>query len=165
MKPLLSLSLIARLPVAMLSIGLLLHTALATGVPLGARVGLAIVAGATLPPVGACLRALLPTIVVDREALHRAYATDAAAVELTWVAGPPIVLAVGVAVSTGAALAAAGALLACSTLAFAASPASRAWRPEVVERRHGALRAPGLQTLAAVLLATRLVFGGVEVAV
>ncbi|MDA0171585.1 hypothetical protein OJ998_20965 [Solirubrobacter taibaiensis] len=226
MKPLLALSLIARLPVAMLSIGLLVHTehatgtyaaaglvagafalaqgsggpllgrlvdrrgqttvlvaaALAAGValaataalpsdaPLGARIALAILAGATMPPVGAAFRALLPGLVTphaDRRdaALRSAYATDAAAVELTWVAGPPVVLALGAAVSTGAALAAAGALLTFSTLVFASSPASRHWRPERVERRHGALRAPGMRTLAAVLLAVGLVFGAVEVAV
>lgn len=221
MKPLLAISLIARLPVAMLSIGLLVHTehatgayaaaglvagvfalaqgvggpllgrlvdrrgqtailascalvsgvalgataALTTDAPLGARIALAIAAGATLPPVGACVRALLPTVVEDRGTLHRAYAMDAAAVELTWVVGPPVVLAVGVAVSTGAALALTGALLAVSTLVFAAAPASRRWRPEHVERRAGAMRAPGMRTLAAVLLAVGLVFGAVEVAV
>lgn len=221
MNPLLALSLLARLPVAMLSIGLLVHTEHATGsytsaglvagalalaqgvggpllgrlvdrrgqttvlvscavvsgaglavtavlapdAPLAARISLAILTGAALPPVGACLRALLPSLCGGGDALRRAYATDAAAVEVTWVAGPPVVLAIGVAVSTGAALVAAGALLALSTLAFAVSPASRTWRPEVVERRHGALRAPGMRTLAAILLATGLVFGGVEVAV
>src|SRR3954470_9501024 len=169
-----ALSIVARLPVAMLSIGLLVHTerasgsyavaglvagalALAQGVggpllgravdrrgqtlvlvaaalvcagavvvsavlpsgaPVALRVALAIAAGAALPPVGACLRTLL-AMLVAKDGLRGAYATDAAASELCWVAGPPIVLGVGAAASTGAALAAAGVLLGVSTAAFA----------------------------------------------
>src|SRR4051812_15733606 len=215
-----ALSIVARLPVAMLSIGLLIHTERATGsyavaglvagalalaqgvggpllgravdhrgqttvltaaalvcaaaliltaiLPSGApaalRVLLASAAGAALPPVGACLRTLL-AVLVDKQAVRGAYATDAAASELCWIGGPPIVLALGTAVSSGAALAAAGALLAVSTLAFATSKASREWRPQPSEDGRGALRAGGVRTLVAVLVAVGLVFGGVEVAV
>ena len=247
MTALFGLSILARLPLAMLSIGLLVHTQAATGeyaaaglvagafalaqgvggpalgraadrrgqfavlaaaallsatalivtsvlphdVPVVLRVALAAAAGAALPPVGACFRALLPSLTGDaaascgdrgvradargrsrgapsaREAWLRAvYAKDTAAVEVTWVAGPPIVLALGAAVSTGAALAAIGVLLAASTLAFAASKPSRAWRPEPRDDgRGGALRAPGLRTLIAVLLGVGFVFGATEVAV
>src|SRR4051794_19501723 len=181
-----ALSIVARAPVAMLSIGLLIHTerasgsyaaaglvagalalaqgfggpllgravdrrgqtfvlvaaalvcagavvvsaVLPSGAPVALRVALAIAAGAALPPVGACLRTLL-AVLVDKDAVRGAYARDAAASELCWIAGPPIVLALGAAVSTGVALAAAGALLAVATLAFATSRASREWRPQV----------------------------------
>ena len=137
-------------------------------VPIVLRVALAAAAGAALPPVGACFRALLP-IAWHRpgaRSRRRVYAKDTAAVEVTWVAGPPVVLALGAAVSTGAALAAIGVLLAASTLAFAASKPSRAWRPEPRDDgRGGALRAPGLRTLIAVLLGVGFVFGATEVAV
>src|SRR4051794_20963903 len=215
-----ALSIVARVPVAMLSIGLLVHTQQASGsyaaaglvagalalaqglggpllgravdrrgqtlvlvasalvcagalvvsaalpgaAPVALRVVLALAAGAALPPVGACLRTLL-AVLVDKEDVRGAYATDAAASELCWIGGPPIVLALGAAVSTGAALAAAGALLAVSTLAFAASKASRDWRPQPRAEGSGALRSAGVRTLVAMLVAVRLVFGGVEVAV
>ena len=218
MTALFGLSIVARLPVAMLSIGLLVHTQAATGeyapaglvagafalaqgiggpllgraadrrgqsvvlaaaalicataliatsvlphdVPVTLRVALAAAAGAAMPPVGACFRALLPSLTTD---LRTIYAKDAAAVEVTWVAGPPIVLAVGAAVSTGAALALTGVLLAASTLIFAASKASRNWRPEPREHARGAMRAPGMLTLALIILAVGAVFGVTEVAV
>ena len=41
------------------------------------------------------LRTLLPTVVTDPAALRRAYTVDAAAVELTWATGPPLVLIAG----------------------------------------------------------------------
>src|SRR4051812_19621508 len=122
MTALFGLSIVARLPVAMLSIGLLVHTqaatdeygaaglvagafALAQGVggpllgraadgrgqsavlaaaalvcaaaliatsvlphaaPIGLRVAFAAAAGAAMPPVGACFRALLPALVAER---------------------------------------------------------------------------------------------------
>jgi MFS family permease len=216
-----AVSLLARLPLAMLSIGLLVHTEHATGsyalaglvsgafalaqgvggpvlgrlvdrrgqtvvlgtsalvasaalvitaslpggTPMIVRLALAVLTGLATPPVGACLRTLLASVVEGKEALRSAYATDAAAVELTWVAGPPVVLAVGSAVSTGAALVVAAAFGGVFTLVFAGSRESRQWRPERHEERHGAMRAPGMRTLTAILLAVGLVFGSTEVAV
>jgi len=271
MTALFGLSILARLPLAMLSIGLLVHTQAATGeygaaglvagafalaqgaggpllgraadrrgqslvlaaaalisaaaliatsvlphdVPVALRAALAVAAGTTLPPVGACFRALLPGQVAREEEravaggqprrrakargdaaggearaargggetrvaggggearvagaaaarLRQLYAVDTAAVEVTWVAGPPVVLALGVAAGTGTALAATGVLLAASTLAFAATKASRSWTPERRDERHGAMHAPGIRTLTAMLLAVGFVFGATEVAV
>jgi Major Facilitator Superfamily len=217
-------SVLARLPMAMLSIGLLVHTehltgslaaagvvagayavslgvggpvlgrlvdrrgqtvilaagagvagaalaataALPTGTPLVALVALAVVVGTSAPPVGACLRTLLPAVVADRDALRAAYAAESAAIELTWISGPPLVLAVAVAWSTGAALAVAGVVLVVGTAVFAAEPASRGWRPapsRPLSGSRGSLRAPAMRTLVLVLLALGIVFGAVEVAV
>ena len=221
-RRLLALSVLARLPLAMLSIGWLVHveglthsfataglvagalavaqgiggpllgriadrrgqtavlagsavvagTALAAGASLPAGtpapvlVAVAAVLGLATPPVGACMRALLPGLIADAEQLRRAYTIDATAVELTWAAGPPLVLLGGAVASTGAALVVAGILLAGATLAFAAAPASRAWRPaaEVVRPAGGALRAPGMRTLVVVLAGVGVLFGSVEVA-
>ena len=164
---LLSLSIIARLPATMLSLGLLVHAqrqtgsfavaglvtgvyaaALGLGGPLLGRavdrrgqtsvllasaavcgaallaiaalahsapslVALAAVAGLSTPPVGACVRGLLPA---------SAYAVEAAASELTWIAGPPGVLLAGALTSTGVALGAAAVLLIAATAAFALEP-------------------------------------------
>jgi hypothetical protein len=221
-RPLLALSVLARLPLAMLSIGWLVHVehltgsyamaglvagtlAIAQGVggPLLGRIadrrgqtavlmasavvagtaltggallpastpapvllGVAAVVGAAIPPVGACVRTLLPGMVADAGRLRRLYTIDATVVELTWASGPPLVLLAGALFSTGAALAGAGAVLGLATLAFAAAPASRAWRPdvEVVRPAGGALRAPGMRTLVFVLVAVGALFGAFEVA-
>jgi predicted MFS family arabinose efflux permease len=218
-----AVSVIARLPMAMLSIGLLVHTqyltgslaaagvvagafavslgvggpllgrvvdrrgqttvlvagalvataalaataALPVGAPLAALVALAAVLGLSAPPVGACARTLLPAVVRDRAALRAAYAAESAAIELTWISGPPLVLGVAVAWSTGGALAVAGAVLLVGTAVFAAQPASREWRPAPAPARPrgGSLRAPAMRTLVLVLLALGVVFGTVEVAV
>jgi predicted MFS family arabinose efflux permease len=217
------LSLVARLPLPMLSIGLLVHTehltgsyaaaglvagvyaislgvggpllgrlvdrrgqasvlvvaALAEGllltavalVPAGA--GPAVIAalaagvGLATPPVGACLRALLPQLLPDSGAVRAAYAFEATAVELTWIVGPPVGLGLGALWSTGAALAAAGLVLLAATAAFAAQPAARAWHPaaEGARRRGGSLRAPAMQTLVVVLVGVGALFGAAEVGI
>jgi predicted MFS family arabinose efflux permease len=219
------LSLVARLEMPMLSIGLLVHTQHLTGsygaagivagvyaialgiggpvlgrlvdargqsrvllvaavaeaallvavalVPAGAAPGAVIVLAAGIglatPPVGACLRSLLPSLLPDPGAVHAAYALEATAVELTWIVGPPAGLAIGAAWSTGAALAVAGLVLLAGTAAFALQPATRAWRPVATgsdsRRRGGSLRAPALQALVIVLIGVGGLFGAAEVGV
>jgi predicted MFS family arabinose efflux permease len=216
-------SIVARLPLAMLSIGLMVHVqhlsgsfadagvvtgayalALSIGGPLlgrlvdrsgqtlvlltsagaaaGLLVAIAIVpAGTSLavlvalaggiglaePPVGACLRTQLPSLLPDPGVARAAFAFEASVVELTWVVGPPLVLGVGALWSTGAALAGGGLLLLVATGAFAAQPASRTWRPAPAadRRRGGALRTPAMRTLIAVLLLVGVLLGADEVAV
>jgi MFS family permease len=147
--------------------GLLATAALPAGAPLTTLIALATVIGIATPPVGPCMRALLPGMVEDAAAQRGAYALDSAAVELTWVSGPPLVLLAGTVLSTGAALVVAGAILTVSTLLFAATKASRAWRPEpkTGEDGTGALRSPGVRTLVLALGSAGLLFGATEVAV
>src|SRR4051794_23133276 len=78
---------------------------LPVGVSVGVLLARAAAVGLATPPVGACLRALLPSLMPDPRG---AYAVEAAAVELTWVAGPPLALGLGALWSTGAALALGG---------------------------------------------------------
>jgi predicted MFS family arabinose efflux permease len=133
-------------------------TALPLVVALSATVGLA------TPPVGACMRTLIPLLRPDPDSRRRAYAVDAAATELTWVSGPPLALAVGAFAGTGTALAAAGAVLIVATTAFALSPASRRWRPAPVTRsRRSALGSPAMRTLVLVLAGVGVLFGATEV--
>src|SRR4051795_5868915 len=141
--------------------------ALPARAPVEALVALAVVLGLSTPPVGACLRAILPAVVREREALRAAYAAESAAIELTWIGGPPLVLLVAVAWSTSAALVVCGAVLVAGTAAFAAQPASRAWRPAPAPERPsgGSLRAPAMRTLVLLLVFVGVVFGTVEVAV
>ncbi len=142
--------------------------ALPVGAPLPLLVVLASGVGLATPPVGACLRSLLAATLPDARQLRAAYAVEASAVELTWVSGPPLALAVGAVWGSGAALAAGGAVMLVATLAFAAEPGSRAWRPAerpVERQRGGSLRSPAMRTLVIVLVAVGVLFGAVEVAV
>ena len=223
-RRLLVLSILARLPLVMLSIGLLVHTehltgsfaaagavtgvyaialavggpllgrlvdrrgqrpvllasaaaaavqllavaALPAGAPLAALLALAAGIGLATPPVGACVRTLLPGLLPDAGAVRAAYALDASASELTWIAGPPLALGLGALWSTGAALALAG-----------LGPARRHRRvrlparlaPLAPGRRRARGRAaarcgsPAMRTLVLVLIAVGVLFGAVEVAV
>jgi MFS family permease len=142
-------------------------TALATlpaGTPLPVLVALAATVGLATPPVGACMRTLIPALRPEVADQRRAYAVDAAATELTWVAGPPLALAVGAAAGTGTALTAAAVVLVVATAAFALSRASRGWRPAPVTRsRRSALASPAMRTLVAVLAGVGVLFGATEV--
>src|SRR4051794_24269269 len=144
---------------------LLAIVALPAGAPFALLVGLAAGLGLATPPVGACVRTLLPALLPDPAAVRAAYAVEASAVELTWVSGPPLALALGVLWSPGAALALGGLALLAATVAFARQPASRAWRPEVAASRPrgGSLGAPAVRTLVLVLAAVGVLFGAVEV--
>ena len=141
--------------------------ALPADAPLTTLIALATVIGLATPPVGPCMRALLPGMVEDADAQRGAYAIDSAAVELTWVSGPPLVLVAGTLLSTGVALVVAGAILTVSTLLFAATKSSRAWRPEpkTAGEATGALRSAAVRTLVIALGSAGVLFGATEVAV
>jgi MFS family permease len=140
---------------------------LPVGVPTAVLVVLACGIGLAEPPIGACVRTLFPGLL-DDAAVRGAYAADASASELTWIAGPPLALGLGAAWSTGAALGAAGVILLVSTVAFALEPASRRWRPASPagpRPRGGSLQTPAMRTLVVVLVAVGVLFGAVEVGV
>ena len=68
---------------------------LPAGAPFAALVGLAAGIGLATPPLGACLRTLLPALLPDPASVRAAYAVEATASELTWVSGPPLALGLG----------------------------------------------------------------------
>jgi MFS family permease len=145
---------------------LCLLAVLPVGTPLPVLVGVAAAIGVAVPPLGACVRSLLPSLTHDESALGAVYAIETSAVELTWVVGPPVALGLAALLSTGAAVAAAGIVLAGGSILFAGQSASRSWRPEQHHGdapRRGALRAPAVQTLALVFLAIGVLVGAVEV--
>jgi predicted MFS family arabinose efflux permease len=135
------------------------------GTPVAVLVALAAGLGLATPPVGSCMRAVLPSVVADPAAVRSAFAVEAAVAEITWVAGPPFTLGLAALLSPGAALALSGLVMLVATLAFAGLPASRRWVPAQVREARGALAAAGLRTLVAVLLAVGVLFGALEVAV
>jgi MFS family permease len=137
------------------------------GTPVGLLVSLAGLLGLATPPVGACMRTLFPTLVPSDDGQRRAYAIDAAASELTWVSGPPLVLLVGTLWGSGTALITVGAVLLVATLLFAASRASRRWQSSahVTRAPGGALRSAAMRTLVLVMVGVGVLFGATEVAV
>jgi hypothetical protein len=137
---------------------------LPVGTPLPLLIAVAFAIGAALPPVGACLRSLLPSLAPDARSARAIYAVEASAVELTWVIGPPVALALAVLLSTGVAVAIAGVVLAAGASAFALQGASRTWRPQPAGvRSGGALRAPAVRTLVLVFAGIGVLVGAVEV--
>lgn len=138
-----------------------------SGASLAVLVALAAAIGLSTPPVGACLRTQLPTLLSDAGEVGAAYALEASVLELTFIFGPPLALCLGALSSTGAALAAAGIVLLLATAGFAAQPASRRWRPAIAPRRPrgGSLRTPTMRTLVLVLIAVGGLLGADEVAV
>jgi MFS family permease len=133
----------------------------------GLLVPVAIAAGLAIPPISATLRPLWPPMLRDEpELLPTAYALDSVLIELVFVLGPLLTAAATALLSPVAALAIAAALLVGGTVAFTASPPSRAWRPTA--ERHGlgwlgALRSPGIRTLAASMMPLGFCFGAMEV--
>ena len=117
-------------------------------------------AGAVLPPVAACARALWPRVAVAPQVLATSYAAEAILTEVVWIAGP---LGVGVLVALAdasvAVVVAAGAAL-VGTLGVAAHPAGRALRgaTQRTGRRTSLLSVPALRVLfcGEVLLTTAL---------
>jgi MFS family permease len=152
---------------AVAAAGLAAIALLPAAVPAAVVVALAALVGLATPPVAACARSLLPALVSDGDALRGAYALESAAIEATFIAGPPLALGLGALWSTGAALAAGGAILLVATVVFALQPASRHARPHARAGagRAGSLGSPGMRTLVLVLGAAGVVFGAVEVGV
>jgi predicted MFS family arabinose efflux permease len=140
--------------------------ALPAGTSIAVLLALAAGIGLASPPVGACLRTQLPTLLSDPCAVRAAYALEASVVELTYIFGPPVALCLGALWSPGAALAIAGLVLLIATAAFAAQPGSRSFRPaaSALRPRGGSLRAPAMRTLVIVLVAVGMLLGADEVA-
>lgn len=128
----------------------------------------AVLAGATLPPISACTRALYPRLIGDPALLQTAYSIDSALVEGVFILGPALV-AVCVAVGHAeaaillAALASAG-----GTVFFMRAPEVRRWTAASVRAQRdwiGVLRHRRLLSVYGVTLLYSFAFGLFEVAV
>jgi MFS family permease len=124
-------------------------------------------AGVAIPPISAAMRPLWrPLLDDDPELLPAAYAMDSIVIELVFVIGPLLTAVATVLLSPAAAIGLAAVLVIAGTLAFTASPPSRAWRPSPDAGGQGwlgALRSPGLQTLVLATLPLGFSFGAIEV--
>jgi predicted MFS family arabinose efflux permease len=126
------------------------------GIPAGAIVALAALAGAALPPVSGCVRALWPKVSPDAHTLELAYSLDAISQEAIYTLGPLLAGTVAVAISPRAGVALCALVTLGGTFLFVSSPHSsrqsgRARGPS----RAGVLAHPGVRAL---LLSA--VFGG-----
>jgi MFS family permease len=141
--------------------------ALPAGAPPAALVALAAACGATQPPLAACLRALWGRNIADADARHAVLALEATFQELTFIAGPLVFVSLVAAWEPAAALVLAAAVLAAGTVAFAATPESRAMPAHGVRAAgvSGALAAPGVRTLLAVGAALGAAFGAIEIGI
>jgi hypothetical protein len=137
------------------------------GTPLAVLVALAAVAGAAHPPLAACLRALWPALLPDPARRHAAFALEATALEVSYILGPLVLVGAIATQSAALALGAGVALIAGGTVAFAAAPASRRWRPATGVRRGlvGALASPGIRALLLTQATVGFSFGAIEVSV
>jgi MFS family permease len=127
---------------------------------------LAALAGASIPPVAACLRALWSDLLGHDADLQAAFSVEAVVQELIFVTGPPLVALLAAVASPAVAMLGIAVLLLAGVGTFAATPASRAWRGG---RRAadwaGPLRSPGIRAVLASNVVLAAAFGAVEVAV
>jgi hypothetical protein len=128
---------------------LIAFAALARG---GASVALLCVlcffAGALVPPLSPCMRALWGSLLDGEHELQSAYALDAIIIELAFIVGPLLAAGIAAAVSPSAAVLVSAALAGGGGLTFAVSRASRALRGRAGTRHWaGPLRAAGIRVL------------------
>jgi predicted MFS family arabinose efflux permease len=149
---------------AYVTLGLLPHSA-----PTVALALVAALAGAAQPPAGACLRTLWPDLLAgDEAAIGAAFSLEAAVLELTYIAGPLGLLTLAAVTTSSLAVVVTGVTMTAGTLAFAARPESRAWRPHDAggaPRERSALSEPGVRTIVAIMAVVGALVAGVEVAV
>jgi MFS family permease len=136
--------------------------------PAASVYAIALVAGATLPPISACTRALYPKLLSDAALLHTAYSVDSALVEIVFIIGPALV---ALCVATGkpeAAVLLAALSAAVGTALFMRAPPVKRWTAARARGERdilGVLRYPRLVLVFGVTLLYSIAFGLFEVAV
>jgi MFS family permease len=129
---------------------------------------MAVIAGATLPPISACTRALYPRLLSDGALLHTAYSVDSALVEAVFILGPALVAACVAVERPEAAVMLAALSAAVGTAIFLRAPPVRRWTATAARNKRdilGVLRYPKLLLVFAVTLLYSFSFGLFEVAV
>jgi MFS family permease len=150
-------------PLALVFPGVLVALALAgsAGAPAALTVGLALLSGATLPPLGACMRALWPSLIASPTLRPTAFAIDAVLQELSFIVGPPLLALLVAVASPRVALVGAAAAAAVGASVFAARARSR---HAPTARASGALRSAGVRRLLVMSAVLGGSFGATEVA-
>jgi MFS family permease len=134
--------------------------------PPALMIALAGIGGMAYPPISASMKTLWP-VLVGGELLPTAYAIESLIQQCFFFVGPLLVSLLVAFASPEVAVVVTGVLAVAGTVAFVASPASRAWRGG--GRREsslaGALTDGGVRVVVAVTLAQSIVFGTLYVAI
>lgn len=161
-------------PVRVLRLAAVVHPVLlvlvvvvsSSGLPVPAVLAPAVLAGATVPPLGPVMRALWGS-VLSGPALATAYSLESVVVELCFVLGPLLVAGLTVAVGPQAPVVGAALLAGVGALWLSLTP--RVQRVQPHEERHGSrsgpLSSPTVRALLLTVLAVGATFGAIEVAV
>lgn len=136
------------------------------GSPLALLITVAVAAGVMFPPITPCSRVLLSGLFPSGRLREAAFALSSIAVELGFILGPLVAVAVRARLGAGAAVVAAGMLAAAGALGYAATGAAA----EVPRRdrsvpRVGALRAGGVRVMVVALGCIAVAFGILDVVV
>jgi MFS family permease len=138
-----------------------------SGAPPALLVLAGVVAGGTVPPTSSVLRSLWPSLLRDRPELQQAaYAMDSVGIEVLFVAGPLVTGVIAAIAAPEAALIVSAAAVLGGTALFVVQPplrGERAPRPRG-GRITGALRSPGVVTLALTSIPVGIGLGICEVA-
>jgi predicted MFS family arabinose efflux permease len=127
---------------------------------------LAAATGCTLPPIGACIRTLWPSMLPAQGLRETAYALEAWLQEFAFVLGPVLVGGIAALTSASAAMLVAGVLGLVGTLWFSLTPPVQAVHGHQgagTRTRRGALGSPGVRTVIFACIALGCAFGVVEV--
>ncbi len=134
------------------------------GAPVLVLAALSALSGATMPPVGACMRALWPSLLEGQGLRDTAYALEAWLQELFFILGPLTVAAIATVAPAWSTIILAAALAAVGTVWFALAPAVRAARGSSrTSSRAGALGSKAVRTVMMSCFALGAGFGVVEV--
>lgn len=126
----------------------------------------AAVAGASLPPVTACMRVLWTRLLPDEESRQAGFAIDGIIVEVAELSGPLFVSLLLVLGRPAVAVAASGVVMGLAAVVFRSSRASREVPVTGVTRSPwGALVIPGVRRLLGVVALSTASIGAVEVTV
>jgi predicted MFS family arabinose efflux permease len=129
-------------------------------------VAIGMTAGASLPPTSSVLRSLWPKLLAGRQELQQAaFAMDSVGIEILFVGGPLITGLIATLLVPEAAFAVSAVAVLAGTAAFAAQPPVRdAGADRRPRQPGGALRSPGVVTLALTSVPAGIGLGICEVA-
>ncbi|MCW2605873.1 MAG: permease [Frankiales bacterium] len=166
-----------RGPRGVLLVCALVHPLVLVGLVLLSRAGVgtlvlvggAVLAGATVPPVGGVMRALWGTLAArdDRVDLTTAYSLESVVVELCFVGGPLLVAVLSSSYGPSWAVLAAGLLVLSGGLGLAFTPVLRDVVPHPDARKGmaGPLTSPAVRSLLGTIAFVGAGFGSLDVAV
>lgn len=127
---------------------------------------LAVASGAFFPPIGACSRVLMSRMFPTGRLRETAFAVTAIAVEIGFIVGPLLALAVAFTVGANWAVVIAGGCAAVGSVGYASTRAARAMpRRDPAVVRTGALRSPGVRVMVVAFAAIAVAFGIFDVVV